>query len=165
MAFCPPRAKPRLKTWPECWPKLWNREQWWRSSANWVRKNPARPGRVRGLGVDRREIASPTFVLIHEYQGRLPIFHFDIYRLRQASDLLDLGADEYLNSNGICFIEWADRVAGLLPPDHLRIEIVAIGETTREFCFSATGPKAQRLVEHVKRISPAEATYFSQWHK
>jgi tRNA threonylcarbamoyladenosine biosynthesis protein TsaE len=102
------------------------------------------------LGVDRREVASPTFVLIHEYTGRLPVFHFDIYRLRQASDFLDLGADEYLNSDGVCFIEWADRIAGLLPADHLRIEIVATGETTREFCLFATGPKSERVVAHLK---------------
>ena len=107
------------------------------------------------LGVDRREIASPTFVLVHEYEGRLPVFHFDAYRLRQASDFLDLGADEYLSSDGVCLIEWADRVAGLLPADHLRVEIVATGETTRDFCFIAKGPKSGRLVAHLKQAIKA----------
>ena len=102
------------------------------------------------LGVDRRDVASPTFVLVHEYDRRLRIFHFDVYRLRQSSDFLDLGADEYLNSDGVCLIEWADRVEGLLPADHLRIEIVATGETTRDFCFIAKGPKSARLVAHLK---------------
>jgi tRNA threonylcarbamoyladenosine biosynthesis protein TsaE len=101
------------------------------------------------LGVDRRDVASPTFVLVHEYEGRLPVYHFDTYRLRQPSDFLSLGADEYLNSGGVCLIEWADRVAGLLPADHLRVEIVATGETTREFSFIAAGPKSQRLVAHL----------------
>ncbi len=104
------------------------------------------------LGVDRREVASPTFVLVHEYEGRLPVYHFDIYRLRQASDFLDLGADEYLNSDGICLIEWADRVAALLPEDHLRVQIVATGETTREFCFTATGPKSLRILLRLKSL-------------
>jgi tRNA threonylcarbamoyladenosine biosynthesis protein TsaE len=102
------------------------------------------------LGIDRREIASPTFVLVHEYEGRLPVYHFDTYRLRQPSDFLGLGADEYMNSDGVCLIEWADRVAEWLPPDHLRVEILATGETTREFCFTATGPKSQRLVAHLR---------------
>ena len=102
------------------------------------------------LGVDRREVASPTFVLVHEYEGRLPVYHFDAYRLRQASDFLELGADEYLNSDGVCLIEWADRVAGLLPADHLRVEVVATGETTRDFCFIAKGPKSARILAQLK---------------
>lgn len=102
------------------------------------------------LGVDRRDVASPTFVLVHEYEGRLPVYHFDIYRLRQPSDFLGLGADEYLNSDGVCLIEWADRVEGLLPADHLRVEIVVTGETMREFSFQATGPRSQRLVTRLK---------------
>ena len=102
------------------------------------------------LGVDRREVASPTFVLVHEYEGRLPVYHFDTYRLRQPSDFLALGADEYLNSDGVCLIEWADRVAELLPEDYLRIEIVATGETTREFSFFATGPNSQRIVAQLR---------------
>ena len=103
-------------------------------------------GVAEALGVDRRAIASPTFVLVHEYAGRLPLFHFDVYRLREAADFLELGADEYLNSGGVCFVEWADRVKDFLPADHLRIEIVASGETSREFCFTASGPKSEAVV-------------------
>jgi hydroxypyruvate reductase len=119
---------------------------------------------VRGvalaLGVDRQAIASPTFVLVHEYAGRLPIYHFDTYRLKKPGDFLDLGADEYLNSEGVCFIEWADRVRDFLPADHLRIEIAATGETTRDFRFRATGPKSARALNHLaseglRRASPA----------
>lgn len=102
------------------------------------------------LGVDLRGVASPTFVLVHEYEGRLPVYHFDTYRLRQASEFLGLGADEYLNSDGVCLIEWANRVEGLLPTDHLRVEIIATGETSRDFYFVANGPKSQRLVELLK---------------
>ncbi|HEY2251858.1 MAG TPA: tRNA (adenosine(37)-N6)-threonylcarbamoyltransferase complex ATPase subunit type 1 TsaE [Planctomycetaceae bacterium] len=102
------------------------------------------------LGVDRHEVASPTFVLVHEYEGRLNVYHFDTYRLRQPSDFLRLGADEYLNSDGVCLIEWADRVADLLPADHLRVEIVATGATTREFSFTAKGPKSARVLARVR---------------
>src|SRR5262249_8149264 len=94
-----------------------------------------------------------TFVLVHEYEGRLPIYHFDAYRLRDAGDFAALGADEYLSSTGVSLIEWADRVAALLPGDHLHIEIVVSGETTREFRFQATGPKSARVLENLTRSS------------
>ena len=102
------------------------------------------------LGVDRRAIASPTFVLVHEYEGRWPLYHFDTYRLREPRDFLGLGADEYFNSGGVSFIEWADRVSEFLPADHLRIEIAVIAETTREFVFRATGPNAARVVGRLR---------------
>jgi tRNA threonylcarbamoyladenosine biosynthesis protein TsaE len=102
------------------------------------------------LGVDRRAIASPTFVLVHEYEGRLPVYHFDTYRLRDPHDFLALGADEYLTGEGICLIEWADRVAAWLPADHLRIDIAVTGETTRDFVFTAGLPNATGLI---KRLS------------
>jgi tRNA threonylcarbamoyladenosine biosynthesis protein TsaE len=105
---------------------------------------------AEALGVDSRAIASPTFVLVHEYFGRLPIYHFDIYRLRDPADFLNLGADEYLNSDGVCFIEWADRVESLLPADHLQIEITASGSTQREFRFISFGPKSAALLARLQ---------------
>lgn len=102
------------------------------------------------LGVDSRAVASPTFVLVHEYEGRLPVFHFDIYRLRDAADFLELGADEYFSAGGVCFVEWADRVESFLPPDHVLIEISATGESTREFRITATGPNSEVLVQRMR---------------
>ena len=104
---------------------------------------------VEALGVDRRAIASPTFVLVHEYEGRIPIYHFDAYRLRDAADFAALGADEYLSSSGVSLIEWADRVAELLPADHLRIEIAVTGESAREFRFRGMGPQSERVLERL----------------
>jgi tRNA threonylcarbamoyladenosine biosynthesis protein TsaE len=101
------------------------------------------------LGVDRRAIASPTFVLVHEYEGRLPIYHFDTYRLREPHDFIALGADEYLSGGGVCLIEWADRVAAWLPADHLRIEIAVTGEWTRDFAFTATGPSSADVIRRL----------------
>ena len=67
-----------------------------------------------GLGVaDNRVVSSPTYVLIQEYQGRLPIYHFDAYRLQSAAEFFDLGAHEYLQGDGVCLIEWADRVEAI----------------------------------------------------
>src|SRR5207302_10261856 len=72
---------------------------------------------AEGLGVaDGRVVSSPTFVLIQEYQARLPVYHFDAYRLRGPGEFADLGAHEYLEGDGVCLIEWAERVAEALPP-------------------------------------------------
>lgn len=101
-----------------------------------------------GLGlVDERLVCSPTFTLVHEYPARLMIYHFDVYRLRSAAEFLDLGVDEYFDAGGVCLIEWADRVAELLPADHLRIEIEPTGETSRILHLSATGPRHAELLQ------------------
>ena len=73
------------------------------------------------VGVPRANVTSPTFVLVNEYTGgRLPIYHFDTYRLKDDDEFLNLGPDEYFDSNGLTFVEWADRVADLLPADRVR---------------------------------------------
>src|SRR5438270_6558998 len=83
---------------------------------------------AEGLGVrDSRCVTSPTFVLIQEYQGRLPIYHFDAYRLGGAAEFGELGTEEYFAGDGVCLIEWADRVIEALPATHLRIELEVIG--------------------------------------
>lgn len=104
---------------------------------------------AEAAGVDRREINSPTFVLVHEYDGRWPIYHFDTYRLHDTSEFLELGADEYFHSAGVCFVEWADRVTSVLPGDHLRIDIITTGDSSREFRFTAAGLRSARLVERL----------------
>lgn len=73
-------------------------------------------GLAVGLGVER-DVTSPTFTLIHEYQGdRLPLFHIDLYRLEEADEVLGIGIDEYLDGDGVTVIEWADKFAELMPP-------------------------------------------------
>ena len=70
-----------------------------------------------GLGI-QRHITSPTFTIVQEYrEGRLPLFHFDVYRLRNAEDLFEIGADEYFYGRGVCVVEWADLVMEALPED------------------------------------------------
>jgi tRNA threonylcarbamoyladenosine biosynthesis protein TsaE len=80
---------------------------------------------AEGLGVPADQISSPTFVLIQEYEGTLPVYHFDAYRLKSLAEFEDLGAGEYFESSGVCLVEWADRVRELMPPDTWWITIEA----------------------------------------
>lgn len=105
---------------------------------------------AEGLSIaDPRVVSSPTFVLIQEYQARLPIYHFDAYRLKNPAEFFDLGAHEYFESQGICIVEWADRVEACLPAEHLRITIEVTGETTRRLTIGGRGDRYVDLVERL----------------
>ncbi|HYV01592.1 MAG TPA: tRNA (adenosine(37)-N6)-threonylcarbamoyltransferase complex ATPase subunit type 1 TsaE, partial [Actinomycetota bacterium] len=75
-------------------------------------------GAARALGFEGA-VASPTFTLVREYQGRVRIYHVDVYRLERVQDVLDLGLDEMVAEGGVLLVEWGDAVEGLLPDDHL----------------------------------------------
>jgi tRNA threonylcarbamoyladenosine biosynthesis protein TsaE len=100
-------------------------------------------------GVPREDATSPTFVLVNEYRGRLPIYHFDAYRLRDEDEFMELGPDEYFESSGVTFIEWADRVARCLPAEYLEIRCEAVGETERRFTLAAKSPKLDDAVRAI----------------
>lgn len=74
-----------------------------------------------GLGVNDY-ITSPTFALINEYKGRVPVYHFDVYRLENVEELYDLGFDEYFYSNGVSIIEWAEKIERLLPKERIELD-------------------------------------------
>ena len=82
-------------------------------------------------GVDPATISSPTYVLIHEYEGHLPVYHFDAYRLQSPQAFEDLGVADYWGGDGVCLVEWADRVRGLLPDDCWMITLEPTGPMAR----------------------------------
>ena len=79
-------------------------------------------GLARGLGCEGR-VTSPTFTIVNEYEGRVPLFHFDMYRLEDADALFDIGWEDYLARGGVCAVEWSERVEGALPPDTVWVTI------------------------------------------
>jgi tRNA threonylcarbamoyladenosine biosynthesis protein TsaE len=105
-----------------------------------------------GLGIERKLVNSPTFALVQEYAGRLPVFHFDTYRLRSVDEFLELGFDEYLAADGVCIIEWADRVLEVLPSDRLTIQISATSDSERRFDWQAGGLKSLQVLMCAREI-------------
>lgn len=105
-----------------------------------------------GLGADGRAVTSPTFVLIQEYLGRLPIYHFDAYRLASAREFNDLGAQEYFESGGVCIVEWADRIEDSLPREHLRLEFTVTGESSRRVALRGCGERYAALVRRLYAV-------------
>ena len=80
-------------------------------------------GLARGLGYPGR-VTSPTFTIVNEYEGgRLPLFHFDMYRLADADDLFDIGWEDYLDRGGVCAVEWSEQVADALPDDTIYVTL------------------------------------------
>ncbi len=101
------------------------------------------------LGADPRFVNSPTFVLIQEYFGRIPVYHFDTYRLRDVAAFADLGVEEYFFGDGVCFVEWANRVTEVLPADRLQIDITVLGPSSRELRISAIGPTSSSIFQRL----------------
>lgn len=92
-----------------------------------VGKTAFAKGFAYGLGVTE-DVVSPTFTIVREYEGRLPFYHFDIYRLPDGDSLYDIGFDEYVEGRGVCLIEWADQLRDEMPEDAIWITIEKVPE-------------------------------------
>jgi tRNA threonylcarbamoyladenosine biosynthesis protein TsaE len=88
-------------------------------------------GLARGLGV-MTDVTSPTFVLVNQYRGRLPVYHVDAYRTGSLTELVDLGLEEMLHGEGVTVVEWADKLLPLLPPRTVTVTIAGLGDEPRQ---------------------------------
>ncbi|MBV1817373.1 tRNA (adenosine(37)-N6)-threonylcarbamoyltransferase complex ATPase subunit type 1 TsaE [Bacteroidales bacterium MSK.15.36] len=106
---------------------------------------------AKGLDV-KDYITSPTFALINEYKGRVPVYHFDVYRLEGIEDVIDLGFEEYFYSKGVTIIEWGDKIEKFLPEDILTVEMNR-GKTDNERIVSifSNGKRSETIIEELKK--------------
>ncbi len=108
-------------------------------------------GLAAGLGASPTKVSSPTFVLIHEYHGRLPLAHADLYRIQSESELPHLGLSEYLAGPGVVAIEWAEKARTELPQDRLEVHLEHRTDRTRRVCLKALGPRSKSLLSMTKQ--------------
>jgi tRNA threonylcarbamoyladenosine biosynthesis protein TsaE len=97
-----------------------------------------------GIPADR--VTSPTFVLCQPYEGSRTLYHLDAYRLKDEDEFLELGPEEYFDSDGLTLVEWADRVESCLPPDYVEIRITVEDEQSRQFAIRAIGDEYQSTI-------------------
>ncbi|PYG85693.1 tRNA threonylcarbamoyladenosine biosynthesis protein TsaE [Ruminiclostridium sufflavum DSM 19573] len=100
-------------------------------------------GIAKALGINSY-ITSPTFTLVNEYEGRLPLYHFDVYRIADSDEMFDIGFEEYINGQGITIIEWGEQIQDILPKEIIKIKITKNlnkGLDVREIAIDFTGDK------------------------
>ncbi len=103
-------------------------------------------GLAQGLGVEP-VVTSPTFILINEYQGRLPLYHIDAYRLKSTEEFLALGVDEFFYGQGVTAVEWADHIEEALPEEHLNVKLAIRGRYKRNILITPRGSGYRRLLK------------------
>ncbi len=99
---------------------------------------------AKGLGIDDH-VTSPTFTILNEYEGRLKLFHFDVYRIDDIEEMYDLGFEEYIYGDGVSIIEWSNLIKEILPDDTINIEILATDDEKRNIKISGRGKKFDNL--------------------
>ena len=93
---------------------------------------------------------SPSFVIMRELYGRLPLYHIDLYRLDHIEEIEELGLDEYLYGNGVCVVEWAEKGLSVLPTEHLLIQISYLSDTERSFQIKPSGKRYSEILAQLK---------------
>lgn len=112
-----------------------------------VGKTAFSKGFAKGLEIQER-ITSPTFTIVKEYEGRLPLYHMDVYRLEYSEE--DLGFDEYFYGDGVAIVEWAEYIEDFLPEEYVGITMTRTGDTSREITIEAVGEKYETLLEQLR---------------
>ena len=96
-------------------------------------------------------ITSPTFTIVNEYEGKMPLYHFDVYRIGSSDEMYDIGYEEYVNGEGVCIIEWANLIEDILPDEYLHIEL-KYKDMSREMILNPVGEKYEKIVEELDKI-------------
>jgi tRNA threonylcarbamoyladenosine biosynthesis protein TsaE len=96
-------------------------------------------GMAQAFGIDQSMVHSPTYSLIHEYDGRLPLYHFDCYRMESVREALEIGAEEYFYRQGVCVIEWPERISAILPEETIWIKLEISGQHQRQIFIKKKG--------------------------
>ena len=104
-----------------------------------------------GLGI-KEYAASPSFIVVRELYGRLPLYHIDLYRLDHLEEIVELGLDDYLYGSGVCVVEWAEKGLSVLPVEHLLIQISYLSDTERSFQFKPSGKRYLKMLAQLKQL-------------
>jgi tRNA threonylcarbamoyladenosine biosynthesis protein TsaE len=108
-------------------------------------------GIALGLEVREQYITSPTYTFVNEYEGRVPLYHIDLYRLNDPEELENIGFEEYIDSDGVTVIEWAERAEDELPVERLSVYLTYVDEKSREIGFLAEGERYEKVLEELER--------------
>jgi tRNA threonylcarbamoyladenosine biosynthesis protein TsaE len=111
-------------------------------------------GLAKGLGVTDSYVSSPTFILVHPHEGRLPLYHIDLYRLEKGSDAEAIGLEEYLEGDGVAAIEWAEKGHDFLPAARLLIHLHYQEGDQRKIVLTASGDRYIDWIDQVKKMLP-----------
>lgn len=95
-------------------------------------------------------ITSPTFTIVNEYEGKMPLYHFDVYRIGCSDEMYDIGFDDYINGEGVCIIEWANIIEDILPDEYLKIEL-KYKDIGREMVLIPYGKEYEKIVEELTK--------------
>jgi tRNA threonylcarbamoyladenosine biosynthesis protein TsaE len=106
-------------------------------------------GIALGLEVEEQYITSPTFTFVNEYQGRVPLYHIDLYRLKDPDELENIGFEEYIDSDGVTVIEWAERAEDELPVECLSVYLSYVNDHSREIGFLAEGERYEKILDEL----------------
>ncbi len=114
-------------------------------------------GIALGLGVQEQYVSSPTFTFVNEYKGRVPLYHIDLYRLKDPEELESIGFEEYVDSDGVTVVEWAERAEDNLPTECLSVYLSYVDEHSREIGFLAEGERYENLLKDLQVTLTASA--------
>ncbi|MDD5196252.1 MAG: tRNA (adenosine(37)-N6)-threonylcarbamoyltransferase complex ATPase subunit type 1 TsaE [Candidatus Omnitrophota bacterium] len=108
-------------------------------------------GIAEGLGVNKAKVTSSSFILIRGHlEGRVPLYHFDLYRLKDPGDIAAVGYEEYFYDEGVAVIEWAQKLDYLMPKEHLMVELSYRGKNKRMLKFSASAARYKKIIQGIK---------------